>query len=137
MTSYLLRNNIITDTAVGKLVTWVSVKLSFCLEFVRRLGCSRRSRTFSISSDESTAGELHCHTFMHDELCCFSLKHVCLLCGFVAVPSVVHVSKSFRKPVITLSPCPEFRDMYCFKDLRHKSFHTSPLPTLLLKLLIK
>lgn len=49
---------------------------------------------------------------------------------FVVVPFVVHVSKSFQKRVITLSPCmfPEFRDMYCFKDLRHKSYHTSPLP---------
>lgn len=27
-----------------------------------------------------------------------------------------------------VSMFPEFRDMYCFKDLRHKSYHTSPLP---------
>ena len=89
MTCYLLRNYIITDTAVGKLVTWVSVKPRKCyltsLWNLLRLGCSR---IFSISCDDLKAPleNCHFHAFLHDELCCFCLKHVCLLCWFVVIP---------------------------------------------------
>lgn len=56
-------------------------------------------------------------------------KDVSLLCWFVVVLFVVHVSKCFQKTGdYIVSTFPEFRDMYCFTDLRHKCYHTSLLP---------